>query len=291
MLDAEFLKRLERVSIVARKSLKGIGQGERRGKRAGGSVEFSDYRRYSPGDDTRRVDWYAYARLEQMFLKLFVEEQDLALHLLVDLSGSMETGEPTKRLQALQVAAALGYVALAAGDRVSLWLLREGAAQRAFAPLRGRHAMPRLLTALNDAGPASGATALGAAVRSFLARRPGRGVVVLLSDLLDPAGIQGPLERLRYAGFELHVLHVIAPEERSPEIGAEVELTDIETQQTLAISLDQRAIRAYKAAFEGFLQETRELCMRHGISYVPASSSDPLDELVLGALRRSSLVR
>lgn len=291
MLSPEFLKRLERVSIVARKSLKGIGQGERRGKRAGGSVEFSDYRRYSPGDDTRRVDWYAYARLEQMFLKLFVEEQDLAVHLLVDLSGSMEAGSPPKRLQALQVAAALGYVALSAGDKVTPWFLREERAERPLPALRGRHSLARLLQALSESGSGAGGTSLDASVRAFLGRRPARGVAVLISDLLDPGGVQGPLERLRYAGFELHVLHVIAPEEREPEVGAEVDLQDLETQETVAVSLDQRAIRAYRAAFEAFLSETEALCLRHGISYVPASSSDPLDELVLGALRRSSLVR
>lgn len=291
MLTPEFLKRLERVSIVARKSLKGIGQGERRGKRAGGSVEFSDYRRYSPGDDTRRVDWYAYARLEQMFLKLFVEEQDLALHLLVDLSGSMEAGAPSKRTQALQVAAALGYVALAAGDKVTPWFLRQGQAERALPALRGRHSLARLLQALNESGPGAGGTTLDASVKSFLSRRPARGVAVLISDLFDPGGVQGPLERLRYAGFELHVLHVIAPEEREPEVGAEVDLQDLETGETVAVSLDQRAIRSYRAAFGAFLAETEALCLRHGISYVPASSSDPLDELVLGALRQSALVR
>lgn len=291
MLSPEFLKRLERVSIVARKSLKGVGQGERRGKRAGGSVEFSDYRRYSPGDDTRRVDWYAYARLEQMFLKLFVEEQDLAVHLLVDLSGSMEAGSPSKRVQALQVAAALGYVALSAGDRVSPWFLRQDQAERPLPSLRGRHSLARLLKALNESGPGAGGTTLDASVRAFLARRPARGVVVLISDLLDPNGAQGPIERLRYAGFELHVLHVIAPEEREPAVGAEVDLLDLETQERVAVSLDQRAIRAYRAAFESFLSETEALCLRHGVSYVPASSSDPLDELVLGALRQSSLVR
>ena len=291
MLDAEFLRRLERVTIVARKTLKGIGQGERRGKRAGGAVEFSDYRRYSPGDDTRRIDWYAYARLEQMFLKLFVEEQDLALHILLDLSGSMAGGTPAKQPAALKLAAALGYVALAGGDRVTLWIGRGSTATRSLAPLRGRAGMARLIQALTDAGPAAGATDLGAVARSFVARRPPRGVVILISDLLDPAGVQAPLERLRYAGYELHVLHVVAPDERAPEVGAEVELEDLETGATLAISLDQRAVRAYREAFAAFEAETRALCARHGIRYVLAGSELPLEELVLGALRRGALVQ
>lgn len=291
MLDADFLRRLERVTIVARKTLKGVGQGERRGKRAGGSVEFSDYRRYSPGDDTRRIDWHAYARLEQMFLKLFVEEQDLALHIILDLSGSMAAGAPSKETAALQLAASLGYVALAAGDRVTLWLARGAEATRPLAPLRGRHGMSRLIRALQEAGPPAGVTDLGAVARSFVARRPPRGVVILISDLLDPAGVQAPLERLRYAGYELHVLHVLAPDERAPEVGAELELEDVETGQTLAISLDQGAVRAYREAFATFEAETRALCARHGITYVLAGSELPLEELVLGALRRSALLR
>ena len=104
---------MERLAIVARRTLRGVGQGQRRSKRHGGAVEFSDYRRYAPGDDTRRIDWHAYARLEQMFLKLYVEEQDLSVHVLLDQSASMGTGEPAKLPFARQLAIALAYLALA----------------------------------------------------------------------------------------------------------------------------------------------------------------------------------
>ncbi|MGE0712035.1 MAG: DUF58 domain-containing protein [Planctomycetota bacterium] len=291
MLDPEFLRRLERLAIVARKTLKGVGQGERRSKRHGGSVEFSDYRRYSPGDDTRRIDWYAYARLEQMFLKLYVEEQDLALHVLLDQSASMGTGQPPKLPFARELAAALSYVALAAGDRVTLRVVRGAEAARPFGPLRGRHGLTRLLRHLSQDSAPRGQTSLDGAVRAFLSRSPARGVVLLISDLLDPAGVRGPLERLRYSGFEVHVLHVVAPDELEPQVGADLDLEDVETGRVVTVALDQRAIRAYREAFAAFQAEVQTLCRRHGIGYVLARSDVPVEELVLGALRKSELVR
>ena len=291
MLDPDFLRRLERLAIVARKSLKGVGQGERRSKRHGGSVEFSDYRRYSPGDDTRRIDWYAYARLEQMFLKLYVEEQDLCVHVLLDQSKSMETGHPPKLAFARQLAVALAYVALSAGDRVSLRVVRGGQAGRPFGPLRGRHGLSRLLRHMGEDPGAAGQTSLGASIKSFLARSPSPGVVLLISDLLDPAGVAAPLEQLRYSGYEPHVLHVIAPDEAEPEVGEDVELEDVETGELATVSLDQPAVRAYRAAFAAFQEEITSHCRRHGIGYAVARTDVPVDELVLGALRQSELLR
>jgi uncharacterized protein (DUF58 family) len=291
VLDPDFLRRLERLAIVARKSLKGVGQGERRSKRHGGSVEFADYRRYSPGDDTRRIDWYAYARLETMFLKLYVEEQDLSVHVLLDQSASMGTGTPPKLDYARRLAVALGYVALSAGDRVGLRVVRAGASGRPFGPLRGRHGLSRLLRHLGQDAQAEGRTSLGTSVRAFLARRPTPGVVLLISDLLDSEGVREPLERLRYSGYEVHVLHVIAPDEAEPEVGADFDLEDVETGEVVTVALDQGAIRAYRQAFLSHQEEVRSLCRRHGIGYVAARTDEPVDELLLGALRRSQLVR
>src|SRR5690242_21784599 len=93
LFDANFLKKLERLSIISRKLRSGRMKGERRSTKRGTSVEFADYRNYAAGDDLRRVDWNAYARLERLFLKLFQEEEDLSVHLLVDASRSMDWGD------------------------------------------------------------------------------------------------------------------------------------------------------------------------------------------------------
>lgn len=291
VLDPTFLRRLERLAVVARRTLKGVGRGERRSKRHGGTVEFADYRRYTPGDDTRRIDWYAYARLEQMFLKLYMEEQDLSLHLLLDQSASMAAGDPPKLPHARQLAVALAYIALAAGDRVTVRPFRAGERGASYGPLRGRHSLARLLRFL-DADPwGRGTTSLAAAAEAFVSRSPARGVVIVLSDLLDRSGVEEPLKRLRYSGFECHVLHLIAPDEAEPEVGKDFDLVDSETGDVVTVAMNQRAVRDYRRAFQAYVERIERFCTRHEIGYVQARTDEPFEELILGGLRRSDLVR
>jgi uncharacterized protein (DUF58 family) len=310
LLEPGFLRRLERLAISARRTLKGSGMGERRSKRHGGTVEFADYRGYSPGDDTRRIDWYAYARLEQLFLKLYVEEQDLSLHLLIDHSASMGVGAdepdggrseaapdpertacPTKLTYARRVAVALAYIALAGGDRVSVRAVRGAERAAPFGPLRGRRDLMRLVRFLGQDPSAVGETSLGAATGDFLARKPTPGVVVLLTDLLDPAGYEGALERLRYSGHEPHVVHIVAPEEAEPQVDQDLDLVDAETGRVVTVAFDRGAVKAYREAFAAFQQRADAFCTRHGIGYVLARTDNPFEELVLRALRQRSWVR
>lgn len=290
-LDPAFLRRLERLAVAARRTLRGVGLGERRSKRHGGAVEFADTRPYAPGDDTRRIDWYAYARLEQLLLRLYVEEQDLTVHLLLDQSASMGGGTPPKLPLARQLAAALAYVGLAAGDRVSLRTFRGGERGAVFGPARGRSALVRLLRFLERDAEARGASALGAALRAFVARRPAPGVVVVLSDLLDPAGVIRPLEELSHAGHEVHVVHLIAPDEAAPEVGEDVELVDAETGEVVSVSLTRDAVRDYRAAFAAHCAQVRAACARGGIGYAVARSDERFEDVVLGALREGALLR
>ena len=289
-LEPGFLRRLERLAIVARRTLRGAGPGERRSRRHGGTVEFSDYRGYTPGDDTRRIDWYAYARLDQLFLKLYLEEQDLVVHLLLDQSGSMGAGDPPKLHHARQLAAALGYVALAAGDRVVVRAFRGGERTRPLGPLRGRNDLLRLIEHLEQDPQAAGRTSLEGAVRSFLASHPPAGVVIVLSDLLDPAW-EGALQRLRHAGHEPLVLQVLSKEELEPEVDRDLELQDLETGEVVPVAMDRRAVAGYRAAVEAFLERVAATCTRAGIGWALARTDVPLEELVLHALRRRAFVR
>ena len=289
-LDPGFLRRLERLAIVARRTLKGAGPGERRSRRHGGTVEFADYRGYAPGDDTRRIDWYAYARLGHLFLKLYLEEQDLAVHLLLDQSASMGTGTPEKLDYARQLALALGYVALAAGDRVQVRAFRGGERGRPLGPLRGRNDLVRLIEHLEEDPEAAGRTSLAGAVRSFLAGHPSHGVVIVLSDLLDPEW-EPALLRLRHSGHEPLVMQVLAPDELEPEVERDHELLDAETGEVVPVALDQTAVAAYRAAVEAFLTRVETTCTRSGIGWVLARTDVPLEELVLRAMRGRALLR
>lgn len=291
LFEPAFLRRLERVAVYARRALRGLGQGERRGRRHGGAVEFADTRGYVPGDDPRRIDWWAYARLESLLVRLYVEEQDLSLHVLLDRSASMATGTPPKDVHARRLAAALAWVGLAQGDRVTVRLFAGGEDDPPLGPLRGRAALHRLLASLAARGEAEGVTSLDDAARAFVARRPPTGVVLLISDLLDPAGLERPLARLRHGGHEVHVVHVLARDELAPEVGADVDLEDAETGEVQGVVLDQAGVAAYQAALARFLEGARRACAVQGAGYVLAPTDVPVEELVLDALRRAGIVR
>lgn len=289
-LGPEFLRRLERLAVAARQTVSGVGRGDRRSKRHGGTVEFADYRGYSPGDDTRQIDWYAYARFEQLFLKLYVEEQDLTLTVLVDHSASMGAGTPPKLPFANQLALAFAYIGLAAGDRVLLRAYRGGESAPELGPLRGRHALVRFWRHLHESA-ASGVSSTADAVRRFLAHRRRPGVVLVISDLLERGDVTGPLAQLRAAGHEVHALHVVAPDEVAPEVGQDLELVDAETGDVVSVAMTQGAVRAYREAFAARLADLERNLARHEIGYVAASSDVPFEEVVLGAARERGLIR
>ena len=199
IFDAAFLRKLEMLALVSRRVFAGKSRGERRSSRRGGSVEFSDYRQYAPGDDFRAIDWNAYARLEHLFLKLFVEEEDLAVHVLLDASRSMDFGAPRTKLDlARKLAGALAYCALAGYDRAALWTFGGRPGDLEATPLvRGRARVFGLFDALERLEPreGGGAGAFSAAARAFVERKPRSGLVIVLSDLLDPEGVEDGLKR------------------------------------------------------------------------------------------------
>src|SRR5881275_588703 len=182
LLDPKFLARLEQLELVSRKIFLGRMKGERRSKKKGQSVEFADYRNYVIGDDLRFLDWNLYARLDRLFLRLFMEEEDLHFYVLIDNSLSMDFGSPTKLHYAKQIAAALGFIGLVNLDRVVVEAFNERLTQT-MPPLRGRRSLWRLMDFLQKVEPA-GPSDLKRALRSFSLKCSGKGIVVLLSDFM-----------------------------------------------------------------------------------------------------------
>src|SRR6516164_6981290 len=180
LLDPQFLARLEQLELVSRKIFLGRLKGERRNKRKGQSVEFADYRNYVVGDDLRFLDWNLYARLDRLFIRLFLEEEDLHFYLLIDNSLSMDFGTPTKLHYARQVAAALAFVGLVNMDRVVIEVFNDRLTQ-SLPPARGRRSLWRVLDFLQKVEPA-GPSDLRRALRTFSLKCSGKGIVVVLSD-------------------------------------------------------------------------------------------------------------
>ena len=238
LLDPEFLRRLDRLELETRRILGGTIKGDRRSKKKGVSIDFADYRHYTPGDDLRFIDWNIYARLDRLFVKIFHEEQDLQCHLLLDTSRSMHFGEPDKLDFAKRVAASIAYIGLTGTDKIGIACFR-GESAEAFPASRGRHNVRRMLGFL-DALEADGQTSLFNAAREFAQRVKGRSIVVVISDFLDPAGFEPALRYLIRDTFDVFVIHVLAPQEIDPDVGGHVEIHDMEIDHKLEISVTPR---------------------------------------------------
>lgn len=303
-----FLRRLERLALIARRASAGQTQGERRSQKRGQSVEFSDFRPYVAGDDFRRIDWNAYARLERFFIKLFVEEEDLTLHLLIDASRSMRWGEPGKLWYAAQVAGALGYIALTGLDRVTVTAV--GGANPAasyFPPHRGKQQSLALFNFLQSLAQENGSAASdnGAAasppvdpelaLRAYAstrapngAQRPGS--LILLSDLMHDGWAEG-LRVLASRGFEITVIQVLADEEVNPDLNGDLKLIDSEDNSEVEITADYDLIGRYKKNLIEWQESIRKFCMARSMLYVPLTTSLPLEDLLFAWLERQGVLR
>jgi len=289
LLSPELLAQLERLELVSRKMFRGRMKGERRSKRKGQSVEFSDFRNYVPGDDLRFIDWNLYARLDKLFLKMFLEEEDLHFYALIDASTSMEFGEPTKLYYAKQFAAALGFIGLCRADRVKIETL--GQAPRQPGPvLRGRHSMWRMLEYLD--GLKSGENvSLSEGVKNFCLRNSGKGILVLISDLFDKAGYESAFRFLLAQQLDVYVIHVLSPEELDPDVKGDLKLVDCEDQDEAEVTASRPLLERYKKTLAAFVDSAREFCTRRGMSYLLTNTQVPVEQVVSSYLRERGLVR
>ncbi len=285
--DEAFLRRLEQLELASRRLIAGRMKGERRSTRRGQSVEFADYRTYASGDDLRQLDWNAYARLERLFVKLFVEEEDVTVHVLVDASRSMDFGTPNKLDAARRAAAALGYLGLASMDRVSVAFLGDGTAS-AMRPIRGKRRALELFDFLSQPRTER-LTGLASAARAYASRMRGSGPLLLISDLMDP-GYLDALRDLAGTRSQLSVLHLLAPDELEPEIAPDARLIDNETGQPVEVSGDDDLVERYRARLAEWQGEIASFVARRGGAYVVVPSDIDLADLLFDVLRRRRVV-
>lgn len=282
VFDSHFLRRLEQLTLKVTKHFRSLGRGDRRSRRRGQSPEFSEHKHYHAGDDIRRIDWLAYARLGELFLKETSAEQDLNVHVLLDCSASMAVGR--KFNHARQVTAALLYLALSSGDRVRLRLFAGGRLGRELGPLRGRRSYPAILEFLR-ALEGAGKTGLGEMARRFCARGAKPGLVVVISDLLDKGGYEEALKRLRYTRYEPMVIHTLTEDELDPQLTGDHDLKCVESGENLSLTLDRSAIRLYRQKVESYLADIQTFCRKHSIGYVLSRDDESLEKLFFHDLR------
>lgn len=313
LLPPELAARLDRLDLLSRKILAGKLPGERRSKRRGQSVEFDDFRDYTPGDDLRHIDWNAYARLDRLLIKVFRAEEDLALNLVVDVSASMETGEPDKSVYAARLAMALSYIGLVNQNRVCVstfggTAVPVGATRLSrLTPLRGRTNIQRIgaflldsLASRRDPSPGHDPSTLFAdALKTIVLAGSPRGIFVVVSDFLfdASAGLAFLTPGVAAGTLDAFAVQVLSPGELDPArenqrgLLGDLRLTDVETGRAAEVTVTPDTIRRYRQSLATHNDQLRRDCLARGVAHVLVATDTPVESLVTNTLRRGRMLR
>lgn len=293
LIDSRLMARLERLDVVSRKIFSGRVQGERRSRRRGMSVEFADYRPYTHGDDLRFVDWNIYGRLDRLFMKIFLEEEDLSLMIAIDTSASMDWGTPNKFEYVRRLAMALGYIGLVNHNRVSLCAFGEQGGLQRLSNLRGRRRareMGEWLLGLEQGG----AGTFDDAMKTVAHSRMGRGVMLVLSDFLFKEGHEKGLRAVAGRGFDVFAVQTLSPEELDPGangLAGDVRLVDLEDDDQTEVTVSQKVLAGYRETLNRHCGALREYCLRRDITHMLVDTSTDLEVLLMEYFRRRGLLR
>jgi len=292
LLGSELMAKLDQVDVMSRKIFAGKLQGERRSKKRGVSVEFADYRHYTHGDDLRFIDWNIYARLDKLFLKMFLEEEDMSLILALDASGSMHWGNPSKFIFNQRLAMALGYIGLVNHNRVTLYAFND-AGVSPLTNLRGTRRTREMGAWLLGLEPA-GTSDFNDAMRAMALSRQGKGVMVVLSDFLLKEGYEKGLRYLAGGGYDTFCLQVLSPEEIDPGkhgLAGDLRLTDVEDEDTAEVTVSAALLKRYKENLDAYCGKLREFCVRRGMMHITVDTATNMDTLLLDYLRKRGLLK
>ncbi len=292
LLGSELMAKLDQVDVMSRKIFAGKLQGERRSKKRGISVEFADYRHYVHGDDLRFIDWNIYARLDKLFLKLFLEEEDLSLVVAIDTSASMHWGNPSKFIYCQKLAMALGYIGLVNHNRVTFYAY-GGEGVRPLSNLRGRRRAKEMGSWLLDLVP-DGIDDFSNAMRTIALGRQGKGVTVILSDFMMKDGYEKGLRYLAGGGYDTFCLQVLSPEEIDPArtgLAGDLRLTDVEDEDVAEVTVSAALLKKYKENLDAYCGKLREYCVRRGAMHITVDTSTSIDTLLLDYLRKRGLLK
>lgn len=293
LFDEGFIQSLEGLVLLARQLSRSHQMAERRSIHRGASVEFAEYRPFQSGDDWRHIDWNAFARWRTLVLKLYNEEQDLPVHILCDSTASMDWGNPSKFDQARRIAGGLAYIGLDGQDRVGVVGLGEEGSLSQLPPARGKQRFHQLLQFLGRLDASGKPDSLDRAVARWLAARPQRGMVIWISDLwgTSSSDARNALNRLRYSGHEVSVIHVVDPSEADAGNVGEFRLDDCETGEAMTVLVDQKLRRAYRERFDAYLAEISGACRRHEIPYLPVKTTQNVTDVITQALRQKGFLQ
>lgn len=289
LFDDDFQRKLDYLALVSRKVFTGRMRAERRTKKSGSGIEFADHRDYQPGDDFRYLDWNVYRRFGRLLVRLFEEEEDLSIYFIVDASASMAFGDGAKLKQAKRIAAALAYVGLANLDRVCIVSTTDKVLDR-MQETRGKARIFKVFRFLRELQP-EGQTDLRQALKTFVAQHKKRGLVVLISDLYDPAGFEQGINVLRYNKYDPYVVHITDKREQKPDLFGDVLLYDCETGDEREVTVTRAVLERFAEVHKQYQVEIERFCSSRQVPYITADVSIAFDELVLRVFRRGGFLK
>lgn len=289
LLDPAWLSRLERMQVLSRRMASGTQAGKRRSRQTGSSLEFADYRAYAPGDDLRQLDWNAYGRSGKLFVKKFLDEQELHVTLYIDCSTSMAYGEPSKLERAVQLAAALGYISLCHLDYVSVYAFDQEIVA-SLRNLQGKNKAAQFFQFLSSL-TAGRAGDLEKALRAPGAVHGKPGISLILSDFLFDAGYEAGIAYLQATRQDVTLVQLLSPEEREPVYQGELRLIDSETRQGKEISVTRGLIDEYRKAVRDYQAELAQFAYRRGMAVLDVQTQMPLEDVVFRVFRQAGMIR
>ena len=284
--ENEFLKKLEYLHVVSKRAFAGQNRADRLTPKRGRGLEFADHRPYTPGDDFRHIDWKAYKRLNRLLLRLFDEERDLPIYLMLDVSRSM--AEPAKFDLARRIAAALCYIGLVHLDKLTILPFGRGLGHESLAG-RGKGRIFRIFELL-ERMEAAGPTDLRESFKEFASRPRQMGLTVIISDFLDPGGFEAGLKILRTIGHDVFVVHIASERDRDPGAWGEVRFVDVETGDLREVDVTPALTSAYAEAWQALASDLQQFCGRYNIGYVRADADRPFEEIILKAFRQGRFI-
>ncbi|MBI4827134.1 MAG: DUF58 domain-containing protein [Nitrospirae bacterium] len=282
--DKDFLNRLEHLVFLSKRIYSGKKGGSRRSGSYGAGIEYADHREYNNGDDIRYIDWSLYARSGKLYTKLFQEDEDININILIDRSLSMDIGTPSKFQYALKLSASLGYVGLSMLEHVGAGYFSADI-EGLIPARRGKNQVFPYLDFLSSFGTAN-ATDLNSSLENFAAKVKTPGLVIILSDFLDEKGYERGLNYLLFRKFEVHVIQVLCKEEINPVIDGKIRLENIEDGLYSDIDADKNALEIYRNKLTGYNLKLKDFCEAKGVLYQQALTDRPFDKLLTEYFQR-----
>lgn len=286
IFDGDFYKKLENISIKVRMTMNEGNSGGRKSKAKGSSVEFSDFREYTPGDDFRRIDWNAFGRFDKLFIRLFMEEREALVNIFVDCSKSMDFGEQNKAAMALRISGVLTYLALSNLDRVCLNKV-QGNTLIPSSSYMGKSSFQRALQFLEDSDFKGNTNLVEGVKRKDL---KGRGISIVISDFFTVGSIDEVIKYLAYKKQQIIFIQILSEDEVNPVLGGQVRLIDSETREEMNLTITPKLLKAYILKLKGLQVGVKEAVKKYGGVFFQVSSSEALDKVVFEYFSKEGII-